>query len=644
MKIFFASQSFYPNIGGVSTYLLNLGRELQKRGHEVAEIHLRPSGAEAFEEVKGINVYRVPKEPLKDELIEGFVKFKESVWNACHGFGGFDREAIDMPGFREYMEINEAIAEQLDELLQKEPAEIVDIHDFQLLYLYKGIPRGTPLFLRWHIPFISAMPRHLKEFLINQMVEYDCVVFSSPEYVRNAVKAGLPREKTALLYPLANTKLFVPTRPNPEFKRKFGLERCKIILSAQRIDIKSGHEQLIRAMPYILRKVPDAKLVFVGGRSLTSKMSDIRKKYEDAVHTLIRQLKLQQHIVFTGTIPYDELPSVYACADVAALTSKIEGFGLAVTEAMACGKPVVGTDAGGIPLQIQDRVNGFLVGVDNIRETAGAIVKLLTNSSLNERMGQESLRIVQEKFSMSRIVEEHIMLYHRILGSKSDWGPRMMNLKDVNAFITDFDRTITDAPGKVNAKVIAELKSLKVPLVLVTGRPFRYVHKLYRKYPVWKCIVAENGAVIYIPAKDQLITFSSNTVRRAARLIAGARIKHTSGLNIISVPRKESAKVRKILRPLSKHLAYKYNVGEFMILPSGVDKGAGTKMALNHLNIDPEKTIIMGDAQNDVDLFNVPGYRIAVANAHKELKAVADHVTKNPCSAGVVEVIRELKE
>ena len=214
MKVFFASQSFYPNIGGVSTYLLNLGRELQKHGHEVSEIHLRPSGAEAFEEVKGINVYRVPKEPINQELIEGFIKFKEIVWNACHGFGGFEKEAAEMPGFKEYYEINEAIAQQMDELLKKEPAEIVDIHDFQLLYLYKGIPRGTPLLLRWHIPFMDNMSDYLKKFLIDQMIEYDCVAFSSQEYIDNAIKAGLPKEKAVKLYPLANTQLFRPTPPN----------------------------------------------------------------------------------------------------------------------------------------------------------------------------------------------------------------------------------------------------------------------------------------------------------------------------------------------------------------------------------------------------------------------------------------------
>ena len=64
MKIYYASQSFYPHIGGVSTYLLNLCKEMVKNGNEVIEVHLRPSGEENQDEIKGVSIFRVPKEPI----------------------------------------------------------------------------------------------------------------------------------------------------------------------------------------------------------------------------------------------------------------------------------------------------------------------------------------------------------------------------------------------------------------------------------------------------------------------------------------------------------------------------------------------------------------------------------------------------
>src|SRR3989304_2729663 len=71
MRILFASQSFFPNIGGVSTHLLNLGVGLQQRGHSVSEVHLRPPNAESYEEIRNISVFRVPKEPLDRKMLAG---------------------------------------------------------------------------------------------------------------------------------------------------------------------------------------------------------------------------------------------------------------------------------------------------------------------------------------------------------------------------------------------------------------------------------------------------------------------------------------------------------------------------------------------------------------------------------------------
>ena len=87
MKIFFASQSFYPHIGGVSTYLLNLAKGLMQRGNEVIEVHLRTPNESSEETIKGIKVFRIPKEPLKDELLKGYSNFKERIYKECHGEG-----------------------------------------------------------------------------------------------------------------------------------------------------------------------------------------------------------------------------------------------------------------------------------------------------------------------------------------------------------------------------------------------------------------------------------------------------------------------------------------------------------------------------------------------------------------------------
>src|SRR3989338_5370376 len=501
MEIFFASQSFYPNIGGVSTYLLNLAKGLMQRGNDVIEVHLRPPNESSEDVVKGIKVFRIPKEPLKNELLKGYSNFKERIYKECHGEGEFfKKEPLITYGYDEYHQINLSLGKQIEELLEKNPAEIVHIHDFQLLLIYRNTPRGIPVILTWHIPFIDTISKHLKQFLVRHMKEFDKVIFSCEEYAKSAVKAGLPPEKVEIIHPIANTNLFKPGEYGNELCKVYNIpEDYKIILCVQRIDSKSGHLQLIKAMPKIIKKFPKVKLMFVGGESHTSKISKERAEYENEVHHTIKSLSLEKHVIFTGTVDYEKLPLYYNSADIVALTSKNEGFGLAVTEGMACGKPIIGTNVPGIALQVQDGVNGFPVDVCDYETTAKRILELLEDEKLREKMGKESLRIVKSKFEMSKGIDKHYQLYRSLIKAKTDWCLEKIKLDDVSAIITDFDRTITDKPGVINETVMKELDSLNKPLILVTGRAIKYAKKLIRKFHIWDCIIAENGSYVYFP-------------------------------------------------------------------------------------------------------------------------------------------------
>ncbi|MBS3101803.1 glycosyltransferase [Candidatus Woesearchaeota archaeon] len=645
MKIFFASQSFYPHIGGVSTYLLNLAKGLMQRGNEVIEVHLRTPNESSEETVKGIKVFRIPKEPLKEELLKGYSNFKERIYKECHGEGElFKKEPLITYGYDEYNQINLSIGKQIEELLEKHPTEIVHIHDFQLLLIYRNTPRGIPVILTWHIPFIDSISKHLKQFLIKHMKEFDKVIFSCEEYAKSAVRAGLPHEKVEIIHPIANNSLFKPKEAGNEIKKLFRIPQdCKIILCVQRIDPKSGHIQLIKAMPRVIEKLQKVKLMFVGGESMTSRISHERDKYENEVRELIKKLNLENDVIFTGSIDYEKLPLYYNTADIVALASKNEGFGLALAEGMSCGKPVIGTNVPGIALQVKDGVNGFLVEVGDYEKTADKLLKLLADGKLREKMGKESLRIVKSKFEMSRGIDRHHQLYMRLLKEKTDWRLEKIKLDDVSAIITDFDRTITDEPGVVDEAILRELESLNKPLFLVTGREAEYAKKLYKKYPIWDCIIAENGSYIYFPASELAWTFTSEKFEEAKRMLKMSGFPANFGNAVISVSIKLEQKLADLLESITGYLGFRTNVDEVMVLPRGIDKGVSVKLALNYLSLDPEKAIIIGDGENDIDLFMIPGFKIAVANAAGRLKLFADEVTKKPSTEGILEIIEKLR-
>lgn len=654
MKIYYASQSFYPHIGGVSTYLLNLCREMVKRENDVIEVHLRPAGEENYEEIEGIKVHRVPKEPIDKELMQEYSSFKESVYKGSHYNDKKEKRPIEeWDGYSAFRTINEYFGEEIKTLLENEPADIVHIHDFQLLYAYKYVPRGTPLILTWHIPFIRNMNNELQEFLVKNLNEYDKIVFSSQEYIDAAISAGVQKDKIELIHPIANTELFKRIDVNKEkiYERYHIPKDAKTLISVQRVDPKSGHEQLIKAFAIVKKSVPEAKLIFVGGESLSNKLSKSRAALRDDIDTLIQKLGLEKDVIFTGTIPYEKLPEVYNAMDINALCSKNEGFGLAITEGMACGKPVIGTKVGGIPLQVKNGRNGYLVAVGDEKTTAERIITLLKDEELRKKMGEESLKVVEEEFGINVGIEKHASLYTKLETQKDEhWKLEFIKKEEITGIITDLDRTITEKPGKVkfdpedfDKEILKELKKTKIPLFLATGRRLKYVKDLAKKFKVWKAIICENGAIIYFPEENKTITISTHHMRKAKKILKKLDLPGTTtGKILVSTKIENEEEIKKVLGKLVDNLEFTYNVDELMILPKGVSKGLGIRLALRYLNVDIDSTICIGDGENDIDMFLNPGFKVAVANAHPKLKELAHLVTKEENIKGVREVIEKI--
>jgi phosphoglycolate phosphatase (TIGR01487 family) len=319
---------------------------------------------------------------------------------------------------------------------------------------------------------------------------------------------------------------------------------------------------------------------------------------------------------------------------------------------MACGNPIVGTKVGGIPIQVKDGKNGFLVNVGDVNATADRIIKILTNNKLRKRLSENSVKIVDRKFKMEIGIEKHLMLYNEVKKYKDELHKmEYLSTEDVKAIITDLDRTITNRPPKrefdpkdYDNELFNELKNLKVDLFLATGRNIHYVKKLCKKFDIWKCVVAENGAVLYFPKTRKTITINTSPMTKAKKIIRNLNLPGTTiGKVIASNNIKHLPIIKKKLEKLADKVSFVKNVNEIMTLPLDVDKGLGLRLAMQYLNIDMDKTILIGDGENDVDMFLNPGFKIALANANEKLKKLANEVTNNPSTKGVREIIKKLK-
>jgi len=259
-------------------------------------------------------------------------------------------------------------------------------------------------------------------------------------------------------------------------------------------------------------------------------------------------------------------------------------------------------------------------------------------------MGQESLKIIKRKFRIEKGIEKHLKIYQNLLKKKSEfWRLEMLNLENIQAIITDFDRTLSSKNGRIKSKLLKKMKSLEKPFILVTGKKLEDVKELCKRYHVWQVVIAENGAIIYFPKTKKTVIFTSPYIQQAREILRNSEILIAFGQVIISSKVENMKKLKEILKPLRKKLSFQKNIDEVMILPEGVNKGESVSRVLEELEIKPEKTIIIGDAENDIPLFKIPGYRVAVANADRKLKKLADEVTKKSSEEGVIEVLDKLQ-
>lgn len=174
----------------------------------------------------------------------------------------------------------------------------------------------------------------------------------------------------------------------------------RVILTVARmasVERYKGHEEVLRALPSVVEKIPNLTYAIVGG-------GDDRPRLEG----LAQELGLAKHVVFTGEVSDSELAALYHRSEVFLLPartvisdhdSKGEGFGIVYLEAMAYGKPVIGPNYGAPAEIIQNGQNGLLVDPEDPSAIAKALLNLLNEPDLAREMGREGSEWVKRTYS-----------------------------------------------------------------------------------------------------------------------------------------------------------------------------------------------------------------------------------------------------
>jgi glycosyltransferase involved in cell wall biosynthesis len=202
-----------------------------------------------------------------------------------------------------------------------------------------------------------------------------------------------------------DTERFNPNLSGSSIKKFYKLKNCPIVLYLGRLAPYKGLQFLIKAIPRVLREVPNTKFLVGGGM-----------RYDVAdVSRLVKGLKVEEAVVFTGYVSDRKVPELYAACDVFCYPSLWEGFGLTPAEAQACGKPVVAFNNCAIPEIVENGRTGLLVERKNVEALAEAIVSLLLDKEHRISMGLRARDRVTRLFSWDRAAQQTLHVYREVL-------------------------------------------------------------------------------------------------------------------------------------------------------------------------------------------------------------------------------------
>jgi glycosyltransferase involved in cell wall biosynthesis len=312
-------------------------------------------------------------------------------------------EGLDVIPLAPRMEMDLGAAWKLSRILKQLKPQIVHAHDphgvaMAALALSMSTQAVKP-------PLIAArrVDFHIRGHTLSRWKyrQVDCFICASEAIRRMLVGDGIPEAKTVTVHEgidLDRVESAPPGNPHEDFWLP---HHAPIVGNVAALVPHKGQRHLIDAAASVVQQVPDARFVIAGEGEL-----------RPALERQIREHRLEKHVFLAGFRP--DVLSLHKSFDVFVLSSVTEGLGTSLLDAMACAKPIVATTAGGIPEIVEDGVTGILVRPRDPDALARAIVTLLKDPGLRQKLGSAGLARARDRYSAERMVEETVRVYQRV--------------------------------------------------------------------------------------------------------------------------------------------------------------------------------------------------------------------------------------
>lgn len=208
-----------------------------------------------------------------------------------------------------------------------------------------------------------------------------------------------------IIPPGVDTRRFRPLRDD-ERERSLDVPE-QYVFALSRIDSNKGLDYLIRAFAVVARE-SGARLVIGGG---SKKPKPYETQVKQGLTTLVGELGIADRVTFTGYVPDELLDAYYRTTRVFVLPSKYEPFGMTVLEAMACGTAVVATALGGIRHVLTHERDSLLVDPSQADQLGGAILRVLSDARLAQKLSRNGLALIRRQFSWESIARQTLLFY-----------------------------------------------------------------------------------------------------------------------------------------------------------------------------------------------------------------------------------------
>jgi len=374
--------------GGMENHALDLAKGLVEAGHKVAVVTSRHPGGAVHETISGVEVYYTDAQATSRRPLSAaaFHKFEE-----LHRVVGFDIVHSQSGAAYHYV------------------GPLKDMLRIPLVTTLHGTSHGEiRSILNQGLGLMSAPRILLQMYTYHRYAKRlvrgsDRVIAISRELSESIPgEFGVDKSKVRTVYNGIDTETFRPSATG--VTEAYPGER--LVLSVSVLHKQKGIQYLIQAMKKVRDEFPKTCLLVIGDGP-----------YRLDLERLAARLGLADAVTFAGKVDNSQLWRHYNAASVFAIpTVRIEGLPLIALEAMACGRPVVASNIGGIPTVIRDGVNGLLANPGDSADLAGKITSVLSDETLAETLGKNARKTIEDGFSREKMVSDTVGVYREVIG------------------------------------------------------------------------------------------------------------------------------------------------------------------------------------------------------------------------------------